>query len=197
MAQIGLRDFYWNGIATEAAGSLPTYAASTSSIRGGFLIDLIQANVTITYADGEAYADDHMVDSMHDFMYADIDTQHFDIPLDVQAKLFGGEYSSSTLKQSGSNSAPGIGFGYARTIRKRNSSTNQMETIYRGYFYYKGNAQQQTSESSTTKQGSVTYNYDSVVFRAVEADAGGYREIQDFSTLAAYTTWIKGKLNLT
>lgn len=72
-----------------------------------------------------------------------------------------------------------------------------METIYRGYFYYKGNAQQQTSESSTTKQGSVTYNYDSVIFRAVEADAGGYREVQDFSTLSAYTTWIKGKLNLT
>lgn len=196
MAQIGLRDFYWNGIASETAGALPTYAGASADNRGGNLIDLIQANVTLTYADGEAYADDHMVDSVHDFMYADIETQHFDIPLETQAILFGSEFSSNTLKQSGGDSAPGIGFGYARTIRKRNSSTNQMETVWRGYFYYKGNAQSQTSESSTTKQGSITYNYDSVVFRAVEADAGGYREVQDFATEAAYVTWIKGKLNL-
>lgn len=195
MAQIGLRDFYYNGIKTETSSALPTYATASDTNKGGAIVDLVQANVTITYADGEAYADDHQVDSMHDFMYADVDVQLFDIPLDTQAKLFGSTYASSTLKESGSDSAPGIGFGYARTIRKRDGN-NVMQTVWRGYFYYKGTAQKQTSESSTTKQGSVTYNFDSVVFRAVEADAGGYREVQDFATRAAYTTWIKGKLGL-
>lgn len=195
MAQIGLRDFYWNGIKTETGGALPTYAAAADSNRGGNLIDLIQANVTITYADGEAYADDHQIDSVHDFMYADIETQHFDIPLDVQGTIFGATYSNGALTESGSDAAPNIGFGYARTLRKRDSN-GQMQTVWRGYFYYKGKAQKPTSESSTTKQGSVTYNYDSVVFRAVEADAGGYREVEDFTTEAAYITWITGKLNL-
>ena len=196
MAQIGAKDFYWNGIASEGANTLPTYAASSADNYGGVLVDLVQVNVTLNYSEGEAYADDKLVDSYRDFEYADVAIQNFDVPLEVQAVWFGGDIATNVLSEGGADEARLIGFGLARTLRKKDAN-GQVKTVWRGYYYPKASPRKATSENSATRGNGTNYNYDEYTLRAFECNSGVYRQVEDFTTEAAFVTWIKGLLSLT
>lgn len=192
MAAIGLRNIYFNKIKSEAENAAPTYETAG----GGRLGALVSANMTLTYADGEAYADDKLEDEIHDFVNGLLETELFDLSEEKYAMLFGAtEGAEGELSESGSDVAVMGGLGYARTIRRKVDGV--MKTMWKGYFYTKVQPRKPTSENATTKQGSVTHNYDGISFRIFEANDGYYRHIKTFATEAEYETWIKKKLGIT
>ena len=193
MAAIGMRNIYFNKIKSEAENAAPTYETTGGSRLGA----LVSANMTLTYADGEAYADDKLEDETHDFVNGLLETELFDLTEEKYAMLFGttkGE--DGELSESGSDIANMGGLGYARTIRRRDAQ-GVMKTMWKGYFYPKVQPRKPTSENVTTKQSSVTYNNDGISFRIFEANDGYFRHIKAFATEAEYETWIKGKLSIT
>lgn len=194
MAAIGAKNMYFNAIASEAANALPTYQQTG----GKQLAGLVSANVTINYADAEAYADDRLEDEIHEFINGLIETELFDLPLEDRALLFGstmGTGQIAGLSEKGNDAAVQGGLCYARTIRKKDNN-GQMTTVYRGFYYPKVKPRKPTNESSQTKQGSVNHSYEGVSFRFFEANTGVYRDIQEFTTITAYDTWAKEKLGI-
>ena len=192
MAAIGLRNIYFNKIKSEAENAAPTYETTGGGVLGG----LVSANMTLTYADGEAYADDKLEDEIHDFVNGLLETELFDLSEEKYALLFGAKKEEGgELSESGSDIANMGGLGYARTIRRKVDGV--MKTMWKGYFYPKVQPRKPTSENATAKQGSVTYNNDGISFRIFEANNGVYRTIKSFATEAEYETWIKEKLGIT
>lgn len=192
MAAIGMKNIYFNKIQSEAENALPTYVAADGRKIGA----LVSANLTLNYVDAEAYADDKQEDEIHEFLNGLLETEVFEIDGETSALLFGSSYTDGALTEGGNDTAAMGGLAYAKTIRKRDAQ-GIMKTMWKGYFYPKVQARRPTSESGTTKQGSVSYAYDGASFRIFESNTGAFREIQEFATAAEYDTWAKGKLNIT
>lgn len=192
MAAIGLRNIYFNKIKTETEGAAPTYDTTGKRIGA-----LVSANLTLNYADGEAYADDKLEDEIHDFVDGMLETELFDLAEEDYAMLFGATAGEDgEISEGGNDIAAMGGLGYARTIRRRDTQ-GVMKTMWKGYFYPKVQPRKPTTENNQTKQSGVTYNNDGISFRIFEANDGNYRHIKAFATEAEYEAWIKEKLNIT
>ena len=104
MAQFGAKRPRFAPVATTPAGALPTYTYENAVTIG----KLVQANLTVTNASGELYADDGLAEKLDMFASGSLELQTDDKTAEVHAALHGAtlDEESDEVTDSANDVAP-------------------------------------------------------------------------------------------
>ena len=183
MAKIGLAYLGFAPIETEPTNELPTYG---SGIKVGHAI---KADLTVTNATGQLYADNMLVEDVSEFSSGTIAAETDNIPLATQALMYGATLVNDELGYGADDTAPLAGLGYYQSLIIGGRKT------YRAFFYPKVKAQM-GDDSSATKGNSITFGTYPVNFTVFAPEWGKWRYVKDFTTKEGAIAYIENKLNI-
>lgn len=183
MAKIGLAYLGFAPIETEPTNALPTYG---SGIKVGHAI---KADLTVTNATGQLYADNMLVEDVSEFSSGTIAAETDNIPLATQALMYGATLVNDELGYGADDTAPLAGLGYYQSLIIGGRKT------YRAFFYPKVKAQM-GDDSSATKGNSITFGTYPVNFTVFAPEWGKWRYVKDFTTKEGAIAYIENKLNI-
>ena len=194
MAQVTLKNLVVAPLATESAGSAPTYTA------GHKVGHLMKANISWNRGDVKLYGDDKLVDKDNSVTSGtlSIDVTYLsrtDVTTLLDIKTSNTPGSGETQEYAlGDAASPYVGVGY---VWKDNLKST---TPYTAYWYYK--VQFSMNEDMETKGENVAYHTPTIegeVF-AVQPIAdltNKFRVEADFATEAAAISWLNTKAGIT
>lgn len=191
MAYIGMRYPVASKIATESAGSEPTYGT-------GFVVGkAISANLTITRNDNPLYADDAIAEEDNGITAMSIEVGTDDLDESVQENLLGVKKDATgtpILYFDTDAAAPYVGFGYIRVRRLNGATKFQAIWMHKVQFG-------QTSETAQTKGESIEWQTPTITGRAMGVSlnspaAISFRKRAVFETEAAAKTWLNTQANI-
>jgi hypothetical protein len=189
MAFVGLKHPVFAPIATEPAGSLPTYGA------GLVVGHAIEANVSIEHADAKLYADDVIVESDNSFLSGSITVGIDDLSKEATVAWLGSKEvtvnGQAVVRDGGAISSPLGGFGYYR-VRKKDGIRQ-----IRAFWYYK-TQWGMPSEESKSKGETIEWQTPSIEgdIMAIDDADNTWRDWADFSTEAAAIAWLNELANI-
>lgn len=165
----------------ESAGNAttaPTYATGVA------LSKLASANLTLSYAEGEYYADDEVAEEAREFLRGDLETEIDRLEPDKAVVVFGSTYNEETgLVDKTSDNAPFGGLAYYQTLMQDGVKS------YRVRHYLKARGVLNT-DNSTSKGSSITFAGENLSFRVYPAENGEWRITKYFDTLAEAVSYI-------
>lgn len=180
---MGLVSSYFAQITDEPANSHPTY---------GTVVDCgaaVKAYLSLTTASGSVWGDDSELMYDEAFVSGQIDAETTFDDLEVNAYLFGHEYSEGVESAGKDDRSPYGGYGTIRHLL-----TKSGEHVYRAIFYYrtKPMAGSEKDEADTQKEG---FDPKMSVFslKLGVDNLNKWRDRADFDTLAAAEAWIASK----
>lgn len=190
MAYIGLKHPVFAPIATEPAGSLPTYG--TGLVVGKALI----ANVAIELGDSKLAADDTIAETDNSFNSGTI-TMGVDDLSDEALQAWLGQKKVNVdgvevIRSAANYEAPAGGFGYYR-VRKKNGIRS-----YRAYWYHKTQWGMPSEDAATKPDGSIewqTPEVEGTIMTAQDADCS-WRDSALFNSEADAIAWLDAKAGL-
>jgi len=183
MASIGLAYPVWAKITGETASALPTYSA------GFALGGAIKADLTITNATGQLYAENMLIEDVSEFSSATIALETDNLTLTAQAAIFGAALVNDELGFGADDVAPFGGFGYYQVLM-----VNGVKK-YRAFYYPKVKAKFET-ESASTKGNSITFGSAAITLTVVKPKFGKWRYVKEFDTEEAAKAYIDSKLSV-
>lgn len=165
--------------------------SSTQTPNAGiWLAGLVEANLTLTNATGEIYADNIQWEQDTQFASGELATEIADLTLEKQAELFGHTLSNGELIKKTSDAAPTGKVGYVRTLSRRG-----VGQIHQAIIFNKAKASE-ASDNVTTKGSSIDYQTNPVSFNISSADSGEWCTVKEFETEDAAMTYIDTQLNV-
>lgn len=189
MASVGLKHAVFSEIDTEVSGSYPTY-------KTGFVVgSMMEANVSLEYADSELYADDTLIEKDDSFIDGTIDVGIDDISKEASKVWLGGKevtYGGRSVIEEASNySAPYGGFGYYR-VRKKNGIR-----LIRAFWYLK-TKWKKPSEEAKTKGKTIEFQTPKIQGSIIRIDneQESWRIWDDFTSEADAKAWIDDIANI-
>lgn len=163
-----------------------------SDTAGMWLAGLVEANLTITNATGELYADDIQWEQDEQFASGSLATEIADLTLEKQGKLFGHTYSAEGgLVKNVSDVAPSGKLGYVRTLSRRG-----VGRVYQGIVFTKAKPAEQ-NDNVSTKGSSIEYQTNPVTFNISSEDSGQWNTTKEFDTEAAAIAYIDEQCSYT
>lgn len=183
MASIGLAYPAWAKISGETTSALPTY--STGITLGA----AVKADLTITNATGQLYADNQLIEDVSEFANASIALETDNLTLATQAAIFGATLTNGELGFGDDDVAPFGGFGYYQVLM-----INGVKK-YRAFYYPKVKAKFET-ESASSKSGSITFGNAAIALTVVKPKYGKWRYVKEFDTEEAAKAYIDTKLSV-
>lgn len=157
---------------------------------GIWLAGLVEANLTITNATGELYADDIQWEQDEQFASGSLATEIADLTLEKQATLFGHTYSAETgLVKNVSDASPYGKVGYVRTLTRRGTGR-----VYQAVIFTRAKPAEQ-NDNVTTKGSSIDYQTNPVNFNISAEDSGQWNATKEFDTEAAAISYIDTQLS--
>lgn len=190
MAYIGLKHPVFAPIATEPAGTFPTYGA-------GLVVGYaIAANVEIEMADSKLPADDMIVEIDYSFISGKI-TMGVDDLADETLKAWLGNQDATlngvaTIRSAANQEAPLGGFGYFR-VKKKNGIRS-----YHAFWYYKTKWILPSEDAATKPDGAIewqTPELEGTVLATKDLD-NSWRDKATFSTESAAVAWLDELANI-
>lgn len=143
------------------------FKPDTTGATGLWLAGLVEANLTLTNASGELYADNIRWENEEQFASGSLATEIADLTLDKQATLFGHTYSASDgLVKNADDSSPYGKLGYVRTLSRRG-----VGRIHQAIVFNRAKAAE-SADSVSTKGASIEYQTNPVTF-SIDADNDG------------------------
>lgn len=183
MGKIGLAYLAAAKMATEPAAALPTY-------HPGFVVGkAVAANLGITNASGQLYADNKLAEEINEFSNAALTCEADNIDLVWQAELYGEEVVDGEVGDHSSDTAPYIGFGYYQVLLVRNVRK------YVAFFYPKAKATL-PDDAATSKTNSISIGTSPLNLTIMEPEYGKWRYRKEFVTEAAAQAYIDSKLGV-
>lgn len=183
MASIGLKYVAWAPVATEPATAVPTFGV------GMVVGKAVSANLQITNAEAELYADDMLAEYVSEFTSASLTMEVDNIALDKQAKLYGATFDGTELAVSGNDNAPYGGVGGYQVLMVGGVKK------YRAYFFPKAKATV-PDWSASTKGASVSFGTQPLNLKIAAPNFGPWYYLAEFTTEAAAKAYVDDKLGV-
>lgn len=188
MAQFGAKRPLFAPTETTPDNALPTYD-STKIITIG---RLVKADLTVTNASGELYADDALAEKVDMFASGSLALETDDKTDEVHAAIHGAtkDTETSEVTDSDTDNAPRGGVVYYKVIVRNGVR------IYKGVFLplvkaILGN------DSAATKGSSITFGTSATTFTVFRCNSGAWRITKEFSSEAECIEWCDTKLGKT
>lgn len=188
MAQFGAKRPKFAPTATTPEGALPTYNYTNAVTIG----KLVAANLTVTNASGELYADDALAEKVDMFASGSLELQTDDKTAEVHSALHGAtlEEESKEVTDSDSDVAPRGGLVYYKVLIRSGVR------IYQGVFLPLVNAIL-GNDTAATKGSSITFGTSTTTFNVFRCNSGAWRIRKEFATEAEVIAWCDEKLGAT
>lgn len=181
MASFGARYPYFCPVAEEPEGARPTY--SGQPIRIG---RLVKADLTLTMASGQLYADDQLAESVDEFVSGSVAMETDDMTDEVAAVVYGTTVEDGTVHYNVADDPPKGGYGYLKKLMRNK------KTLYKGYFYPLVKAVL-GNDSAATKSNSITFGTTTTTFTIFACESGDWRDTHEAATEAEALAWLKAK----
>ena len=183
MAKFGAKYPCFAPIATEPAGALPTYGT------GAAIGKLVAANLTVTMATGELYADDEIDEQISEFASASLALETNDMTDAVAASVYGASVTDNEVLYNKGDSAPYGGLAYYKVLMRAGVK------YYQGYFYPKARAVP-GNDNAQTRTNSITFSTTSTTFAVFAPNSGDWRITKTFADEASAIAWVKSKTGI-
>lgn len=183
MGALGLKYVAWAKQKTEPADAVPTY--ETGLVIG----KAVSANLTVTRAEGELYADDLLAEYVSEFSSADLSLEVDNISLYNQALLYGATYKDNELQHHAADTPPYGGIGGVQVLLVHG------EKKYRAYVFVKGKASV-PDWSGQTKGSSITIGTQPLNLKLMSPNYGAWYYIKEFTNEESAKAYVDTKLNL-
>lgn len=139
-----------------------------------WLAGLVEANLTLTNASGEIYADNIQWEQEEQFASGSLATEIADLTLEKQATLFGHTVSDGVLTKNANDSSPKGKLGYVRTLSRRN-----VGRVHQAVIFEQAKAAE-SADNVTTKGSSIEYQTNPVTFNISATDEGDWVSLKEF-----------------
>lgn len=191
MAQFGAKRPVFAPIREEPEGKLPTYDHEKSVVIGR----LIKADLAVTNASGELYADDALAEKVDMFASGTLALETDDQTDTVHAAIHGATIDEETkeVTDSDSDTAPRGGLVYYKVLLRRG------KRIYKGV-YHPLVAAILGGDSAATKGNSITFGTSATSFTIFRCNSGAWRQTLEFTgndAEARCIAWCDQKLGKT
>ena len=158
---------------------------------GIWLAGLVEANLTLTNASGELYADNIRWESEDQFASGSLAAEIADLTLDKQGTLFGHTYSAQDgLTKNASDSSPYGKLGYVRTLSRRG-----VGKVHQAVIFVRSKPVEQ-NDSVSTKGSSIEYQTNPVTFNIDAQDDGEWVTVKEFDTEDAAISYVDTECGL-
>lgn len=191
MAQFGAKRPRFAPVATTPEGALPTYNFEKVVTIG----KLVKADLSLTNASGELYADDGLAEKIDMFASGSLALETDDKTDEVHAAIHGAalDEETSEVTDSDADVAPRGGLAYYKVIIRNGVR------IFKGVFHPLVNAVL-GNDSAATKGSSITFGTSSTTFNIFRCESGAWRKTKEFTgegAEAACIAWCDQKLGKT
>lgn len=183
MATIGLKYVAWGKMATEPNAAIPTY--NTGVVVG----KAVSANLAITNAEAELFADDMLAEYVSEFSSAALTMEVDNISLQNQAVLYGAAYNDGEMQISTDDTAPFGGVGGYQVLMVNGARK------YRAWFFPKAKASV-PDWTGTTKGSSVSFGTQPINLKIAAPNFGAWYYVKEFTTESAAKAYVDSKLNV-
>lgn len=184
MAYVGLKHPCFAPIATEPAGSIPTYGSGIS------LGKAIAANLSVNFASGELDADDEIAEHEEEFRSGNIACETDEMQDAPATVVYGATSEGGEIKYNKNDTPPYGGFGYYRKKKRNNVA------YWKGFFYPRVKATV-GNENAQTKGQSISFQTNSTTLMVLPCKSGDWRILsEDLTSEAAAEAWVDSKLNV-
>ena len=188
---VGLMYPVFAPLVSHTDGSMPTYGT------GRAIQEARNVSITKTYNDNPLYGDDRIVDNDNGLQSLTMSFESTGLSDADRVMLFGeaqGAVGGLTAYLEGDNETPWGGFGYIRRMRDNGVRKYEAWIVLKIKF-------QEESQSTATKEGSITWGTPTLNGRAASlyidsSDEMRFRAHQTFDTIAAAKNWINTVLNV-
>lgn len=184
MASIGLKYVAWAQMATEPDNAVPTFGT------GLVLGKAVSANLSITRAEAELYADDMLAEYVNEFSSGNLTMEVDNISLQNQATLYGATYSNGEMQVGTEDSAPYGGIGGYQVLMIHGVRK------YRAWFFPKAKATM-PDWTGTTKGSSISFGTQPIDMRIAAPAYGAWYRVKEFDSESAAKAWVDGLLGVT
>lgn len=185
MAQFGAKRPIFAPTKTTPDGALPTYDYEKVVTVG----KLVKADLTVTNASGELYADDALAEKVDMFASGSLALETDDKTDEVHAAIHGAtkDTQSKEVTDSDGDVAPRGGLCYYKVI------------IRGGVRYFKGVFHPLAkailgNDSAATKGSSITFGTSATTFTVFRCNSGAWRITKEFTTESECIAWCDTKL---
>ena len=191
-ANVGMRYPVFAPVTAYTPGTSITYGT------GKVCAEAISASLSWDRADGRFYGDDVQLDSDNGILGYTIDFEPTGLTDEIRSSLLGETLVSSEYTIN-SDSAPDVGFGYVRVMRK--TGTNGVVTSYEGWWFHKVKFGI-SSEETRTKERNIEWRTPTLsgAGDGVSLDSTGkltFAKHRTFETFTAAQNWLKTLAGIT
>lgn len=181
MASFGAKFPCFSKIVSEPTGALPVY--DTPVVIGR----LIKAELTVTNASGQLFADDALAESVDEFSSGSIEMETDDMLDDVAAEVYGCTVEGKCVHYKRGDSAPKGGLAYYKALMRRGVK------LYKGYFYPYVKAVL-GNDNAETKSDKISFGTTATTFTVFGAESDDWRITEEFQTEAEAKAWVLTQL---
>lgn len=173
----------------EFGAKYPCFCKSGASA-GVVLGKLVAANLTVTLASGELYADDSLDEQLSEFASGSIAMETNDLSDDNAKEIYGCTVSEGLVTFNVGDTAPAGCLGYIKTLMRNK------QKYYKGVFYPMVRAAL-GNDNSQTKGSSITFATSQITFTVMADNNGDWRKTKTFETETAAKAWLQGLCSIT
>ena len=173
----------------EFGAKYPCFCRSGASA-GVVLGKLVAANLTVTLASGELYADDALDEQLSEFASGSIAMETNYLTDDNAEEIFGCDVTDGLVTYNVGDTAPAGGLGYIKSLMRNKTK------YYKGFYYPVARAAL-GNDNAQTKGSSITFATAQTTFTIMADDNGDWRKTKTFDTEAAAKAWLQGLCHIT
>lgn len=154
-----------------------------------WLSGLVEANLTLSNATGEIYADNIQWEHEEQFASGTLATEIADLTLEKQGTLFGHTISDGVLTKKADDSSPEGLLGYVRTLSRRGIGQIHQAVIF------KKAKPSESADNVSTKGSSIEYQTHPVSFNISANDSNEWVTMKEFDTESAAISYVDTALS--
>lgn len=181
MASYGANNPYFCKVKTEPEGALPIYEGEPVKIG-----QLVKADLTIQMASGKLHADDHLAESVEEFVSGSIAMETDDMLDDVASVVYGTKVEEKLVRYNAADDPPSGGLAYYKKLMRNK------KVLFKGYFYPLVKAAL-GNDSAQTKTDSITFATTATTFTVFACNNGDWRHTEELATEAEALAWVKSR----
>lgn len=181
MASFGAKYPHFCPVKTEPEGARPTYDGNPVRIGR-----LVKADLSITLASGQLYADDQLAESVDEFVSGSVAMETDDMTDEVAAVIYGATVEDGTVHYNVADDPPKGGYGYIKKLMR------DKKVLYKAYFYPLVKAVL-GNDSAATKSNSITFGTTATTLTIFACETGDWRDTHETSTEADALAWLKAQ----
>ena len=163
---------------------------SAAKNSGVVLGKLVAANLTVTLASGELYADDALAEELSEFARGSLAMEVDNLDDDTATEIYGAEATEGEVTYNKDDTPPEGVLGYFKTLMVSGAKK------YKAFIYPRAKAAI-GNDDAQTRGSSITFQTAKPTF-TIMADANGdWRKTQTFDTEAAAVTYVNTACGIT